>query len=96
MFNGMIARLFAGSFDLSTVTQDFKKKTNPESLLGYFHKILGDERMKNIVNQNEIFFGNKSTIGSFILLKILESFKLSKLFKMNLINDKQEVKVNEH
>ena len=35
-FNGLIARLFAGSYDLSNIKQDFNKKIVSNSLLGTF------------------------------------------------------------
>jgi hypothetical protein len=50
IFNGLIARLYAGAWDLNNIKQDFKKKTDKNSILGNFEKIIGKEIIQNIVN----------------------------------------------
>lgn len=76
-FNSLIARLFAGSFDLGGINQDFSKPVEKDSLLGGFIKLMGKSKIKNIVNQNHINFANQSSIGCHLLQKILDDKKLS-------------------
>lgn len=96
MFNGMIARLFAGTFDLSNIQQDFGKSTESESLLGFFNRLFGIRRVGNIINQERICYANKSSISCFFLNEILKSNKLLKLFKIRDENQRSKLKVDRH
>jgi hypothetical protein len=59
--------------------------------------LIGKGKLKSIINQEEVCYGNKSTIGSLLLIKILENQKLKK--KLNFegsIDFKEIVKIEDH